>query len=192
MTQRSRTYLKGVFEQGDIPTGTDYADLIDSFLSLETSSEQTMIGGLTLTSVNATNGRIDNLSVTTKVTAAAAEFTGPVSAASIWVDSKLIQSNQINVSANGTTQAAATRLTKDTSYVFCTNLNRAVVLATAEPGRTQIIVNTATTALLVFPASGANFVGTAENASLALAANGTMIVPHIGVSAYGMTRTQGV
>jgi hypothetical protein len=192
MTQRSRTYLKGVFEQGDIPTGTDYADLIDSFLSLETSSEQTMIGGLTLTSVNATNGRIDNLSVTTKVTAGAGEFTGPVSAASIWVDSKLIQSNQINVSANGTTQAAATRLTKDTSYVFCTNLNRAVVLATAEPGRTQIIVNTATTALLVFPASGANFVGTAENASLSLAANGTMIVPHIGVSAYGMTRTQGV
>jgi len=192
MTLRSVTYLKAVFETGDIPTGTDYSDIFDSFVSLHTSAEQTMQGGLTVTSVNATNGRIDNLIVTTRVSSHDAGFSGAVSAVSVWVSTKIINSNKVNVSASGTTQGSATHLNNDVNYVFCTNTDRAVVLPGPQPGRVQFIVNTATTALLIYPSSGAFFVGTADNASLSLAVNSTMIVPHVGVSAYGMTRTQGV
>lgn len=166
MTQRSVAYLKTRFETADIPTQADYQDVFDSFLSLEASAAQSLSGPLEV---------------------------AVVSAASIYASAKTVNSHSIAVSAAGKVQASATRLTRDLSYVYCTNdAERAVVLATAEPGRVQILVNTATTALLVFPASGCNFVGTAENAGITLAANGTMIVPHIGVSAYGMTRTQGV
>lgn len=46
MTQRSVTYLKGRFETGDIPTQSDYGDLMDSFINLEASAAQTMAGPL--------------------------------------------------------------------------------------------------------------------------------------------------
>lgn len=46
MTQRSVTYLKAKFETGDIPTQSDYGDLMDSFLNLEASATQTMAGRL--------------------------------------------------------------------------------------------------------------------------------------------------
>lgn len=46
MTQRSVTYLKGRFETGDIPTQTDYGDMMDSFVNLEASAAQTMAGRL--------------------------------------------------------------------------------------------------------------------------------------------------
>jgi hypothetical protein len=46
MTQRSVTYLKGRFETGDIPTQSDYGDLMDSFVNLEASAAQTMAGPL--------------------------------------------------------------------------------------------------------------------------------------------------
>lgn len=165
MTQRSVAYLKTRFETADIPTQSDYQDVFDSFLSLEASAAQELGGQLNAPIVSA----------------------GTMNAA------KIIRSFSSTVSAAGKVQASATRLTNEMSYVFCTNdAERAVVMASAERGRVQFIVNTGTTALLVFPASGCNFVGTAENAGITLAANGTMIVPHVGVSAYGATRTQGV
>ncbi len=46
MTQRSVTYLKGRFESGDVPTQSDYQDLMDSFVNLEASAAQTMSGRL--------------------------------------------------------------------------------------------------------------------------------------------------
>ena len=49
MTQRSVTYLKGRFETGDIPTQSDYGDLVDSFVNLEASAAQTMAGALVAT-----------------------------------------------------------------------------------------------------------------------------------------------
>lgn len=171
MTQRSTAYLKGRFETADVPTQSDYQDVFDSFVNLETSAAQVMAGKLEAPAVSAAT----------------------VSADAVYVATKTIRSHNVAVSAAGKTQASATRLTTDVSYVFCTNdAERAVVLASAEPGRVQVIVNTAVTALLVFPASGCNFVGTAENGGITLAANGTMVVPHVGASAYGVTRTQGV
>jgi len=41
MTVRTPAYLKTVFESNDIPTGSDYSDIFDSFLPISTSSKQT-------------------------------------------------------------------------------------------------------------------------------------------------------
>lgn len=170
MTQRSITYLKGKFETNDIPTQSDYGDLIDSFINLEASASQSMSGKLETPAVSA----------------------AVVSADALYINSKVINSKSINVSAAGTTQASATRITTDIAYVLTNGDERAVVLATCEPGRVQIITNSNTTTLSVFPASGGNFIGSAENAPISLVKNGSMWVAHHTASAYGVVRMQGV
>lgn len=159
MTQRSITYLKARFENNDIPAQSDYGDVFDSFVSLESSASQTMAGTLIVPVLE-----------TPKVSAA-----------------KVIRGYS-NFSAEGTTQASATRVTTDFGYILANDDDRAVVLATCEPGRTQVIVNTNTTTISVFPASGGNFVGTAENAGLLLAKLTTMVVSHVTTSAYAIIR----
>ena len=46
MTAQTPTYLKGRFEQGDQPQGTDFEDLIDSFLNFRATAEQSVDGPL--------------------------------------------------------------------------------------------------------------------------------------------------
>lgn len=168
MTQRSVTYLKGKFETGDIPTQSDYGDLMDSFLNLEASAAQSMSGKLEVPAVSAAT----------------------VSANNVYVNGKLFHSNSTAVSAALGTQAGATRLANDVNLVFGNDvLGFGVVMASAEPGRVQYIINTNTTVLTVFPASGCNFVGTAENTgSIVLAKNSMMVVAHCGASAYSAIR----
>ena len=173
MTQRSVTYLKGRWETGDIPTQTDYGDLMDSFVNLEASASQTLAGSIVVPGIDAAR-----VSATT------------VSANDVHVTGKLFHSKSTAVSAALGTQAGATRLTNDVNLVFGNDvLGFGVVMASAEPGRIQYIINTATTALTVFPASGCNFIGTAVNTgSLVLAVNSMMIVAHCGASAYHAIR----
>lgn len=59
MTAQTRAVNKGRFEQGDTPQGSDYADVIDSYLSIADTSAQSISSDLTVpalvaTSVNAT------------------------------------------------------------------------------------------------------------------------------------------
>lgn len=46
MTAQNRETNKAVFEQGDRPQGSDYVNLIDSFLSLTDSTAQTVVSNL--------------------------------------------------------------------------------------------------------------------------------------------------
>lgn len=46
MTSQNRSNLKGSFETGDIPQGSDFANLIDSFVSLTDSTAQAMASDL--------------------------------------------------------------------------------------------------------------------------------------------------
>ena len=54
MTIRSVTYLKGRFENNDVPTATDYEDVFDSFLNLATSADQSLDGRIYAPELNAT------------------------------------------------------------------------------------------------------------------------------------------
>lgn len=46
MTSRSRTALKSLFETGDVPDGSDYADIFDSFVSISDTSSQSVISDI--------------------------------------------------------------------------------------------------------------------------------------------------
>ena len=68
MTAQSRTNLKSRFENGDTPQGTDYTDLIDSFVSLVDTTAQTLSSNLIVptliaTEVSAQTLNIENISV---------------------------------------------------------------------------------------------------------------------------------
>ena len=69
MTAKTRNNLKSEFETGDVPDGTDYSDLIDSFLSLSDTDAQTITSTVNLPTAN----------ITTKMSAAAANVTGELS-----------------------------------------------------------------------------------------------------------------
>ena len=159
MTQRSRTFLKGQFEQGDIPQGTDYEDLIDSFINLEASASQTMGGQLVLPDI-----------ATSSFAA-----TGPSQF-----------SNEI-ILPTGSTQGSAAAVTLDVFTASAEQNERALVLPTLQPGRIHRGVNTGTTALAIFPPSGENFVGTAANGGIEIAVAQGITIFHV-VSAYAIVR----
>lgn len=54
MTAQNRTVLKSRFEDGDAPSGSQYADLIDSFLSLTDSTAQAISSDVSLPKLIAT------------------------------------------------------------------------------------------------------------------------------------------
>ncbi len=171
MTQRSVAYLKTRFETADIPTQSDYQDVFDSFVNLEASATQTLSGALIAPALDAT--RVSAVSV---------------SAQNLY-PKRTYFSNTPNVSAGAGTQAGGTKLLNDQNHIFGNDiLGFGVVLASCEPGRVQYLTNTNTTVLTVFPASGCNFIGSAENAPISLAKNSGMIITHQAASAYGVFR----
>lgn len=143
MTVRTPTFLKGQFENGDIPSQTDYQDVFDSFLPIGASGSYTSLD--------------INLGIS-----------GTVSANKIYTNYEYLDSN-MTIVAQSTTQASAVTLSNSLSWIVSANGNNtAVKLPTSDPTRRQVIVNAASTVLKVFPPSGGNFVGTAANASLNL------------------------
>lgn len=70
MTTYNKTNLKTFFEQADIPSGTDYANLIDSQVNIAETSEQSMASNLKVPKlitplVSATTGDYTTLNATT-------------------------------------------------------------------------------------------------------------------------------
>ncbi len=72
MTTFNKATLKTLFEQGDVPTGTNYADFIDSNVNLVETGEQAMAGPLYTTEL-----------ITPRVSAANINLSGTVSAAAL-------------------------------------------------------------------------------------------------------------
>lgn len=173
MTLRSVTYLKAVFETGDIPTGTDYSDLMDSFVSLHSSAAQTMLGTLNSPAIEAT--RVSAVTVSAQVV----HITG------------YLHNSYADINSVGTAIASAAIVSGDVSLVTCTAAGeRAVVLNQHNKGRKQYIINnpSSVTAVTVYPLAGKNFIGTAESVGLLLTAGQTMQIIHVGTSAYSYQR----
>lgn len=117
MTAQSRTYLKSKFEQGDTPQGTDYSDLMDSFVSLVDTTAQTLASDLTVPNLVATAVSAGSVNVVGAVNAASvsaqtilgssATFTGKIEAASVSAQS-VAASAFSGVNADITTVSAQT------------------------------------------------------------------------------------
>lgn len=101
MTAQSRATLKAEFEDGDVPDGTNYADLIDSFLSLIDSTAQSVASPITVPSITVTGevsagqvnavevsasvGSFQVLGVAGEVSAATAFVSGAVCAGTLFI-----------------------------------------------------------------------------------------------------------
>lgn len=83
MTAKSRANLKSVFEQGDTPQGSDYADLIDSFLNLSDSTAQTVTSPVTYSNTVTLGGL--NMTMTVVVSASTIPGGEPVPATAKFV-----------------------------------------------------------------------------------------------------------
>lgn len=118
MTTLSKQTLTALFQTGDVPSGTDFANLIDSQINVAETSVQSMIGAINPTElitarVSAADVNVTgNLTVagtfsaaafsTTSVTTSALTVTGAVSAGSLNVST--------DISAAGTIAASASRM----------------------------------------------------------------------------------
>lgn len=102
MTAQNRTTNKSKFEQGDTPQGSDYVDLVDSYLSLADTTAQSVSSPLVVSGAVGASTTVSAQSVE----ASAATITGAVSAASVFADTVAASSasfthmSAANVSAN--------------------------------------------------------------------------------------------
>lgn len=119
MTTFNKTTLKTFFENGDVPSGQNYADFIDSNVNLVETTEQAMAGALKTTELITPRASATNLNVTgilsaatlsvdvistPFITASGASVTGGVSAGSLNVSGDVS-------AATGTIYASAMRST---------------------------------------------------------------------------------
>lgn len=80
MTIRTPTYLKSIFETADIPSGSDYSDIFDSFLPISVTGKQTLDISLEITGDFTASGNIYGANLFTNrvnanfVSASAGEF----------------------------------------------------------------------------------------------------------------------
>lgn len=182
MTVRTPTYLKGRFENDDVPLQTDFEDVFDSFLAVGVTAEQTLyairptdissplVSATNLTAVSAT---VTRLGVTT------------VSAESVYTSAMYYST--VDVSANTTVQATGTVLNGLAHFVtYANGQNNAVTLPASTKGRVQQVINASTTTIKIFPAVSARFLVTAVNASLNLLADRIATIYHKGDDRYGI------
>lgn len=196
-----------LFEQGDVPQGTNFADMINSSVNLNETTLQTMLGPLSSTEliaarVSATNGIFTGtLSIAGVMSAGNVNFNTistssmnvatDVSAAGTVYASAMRSGGFIGtsgiVSAAGTAQATAAILTNvvnrgkgvvdGTTTGFTPLTNRA--------GLVQYLFNEGVSANL-WPPTGGTINGLAANAAFALAASASYTIFHISASAYGV------
>lgn len=100
---------------------------------------------------------------------------------------KYIRSNE-SITPTGSSQASATAVSADVCRVSAEQNERAVIVASLEPGRSQFIANTGTTVLQVYPPSGQNFIGSAANGNINCAVNQGILIIHMA-SAYSFVRS---
>lgn len=106
MTTYNRTTLKAFFETGDVPTGQNYADLIDSCLNIVDTAQQSIAGPLNPTEL-----------VTPRVSASDVNVTGTLTVNILSIDA-------ISVSGLSATTVSATTLN-------AANLTTGIVSATS-------------------------------------------------------------
>jgi len=202
MTIYNRTTLKTFFETGDVPTGTDYANLIDSCVNMGETSVQVMQGPLSPTElitarISAGTGVFTgNLSVAgtfsaqtisfDEIQASAGTFVGRVSANSLASTTGVFQRVAI-ISAAGTTQATAAQLSAviNRGAGVADGTATGFVLINNRAGLTQYIINGGASANL-YPPSECVINVLATNAAFGMAANTLYTIIHTTNSAFAV------
>ena len=151
MTARAKTTLAALFQTGDTPSGTDFADLIDSSVNLVETTAQTVASKLV----------ISGGTETTTVSANTATFTGAVSAVRVVANSAQVTDMQI-LGVVSASAAWATTLTNTSATIAHGAITRLGV-GTASPseglhisvsGDTNLRIDVSTTVVASAGVSG--------------------------------------
>lgn len=211
MTTYNKSTLQTFFEQGDVPSGTDYANLIDSQVNIVETSVQAMGGALSVPEL-----------ITPRVSATTVNITGNVSANAIYSVTTINAAGNINagsnvvvsadVSALGTVYASAMRpsagvffgvgivsaagTTQGTATILTNVINRGQGVADGattgfaipanKTGLVQYLLVETNTSANLWPPTGGTINGKAANTVFALAGQTSYTIFHVGASAYGV------
>lgn len=216
MTQYNKSSLAAFFETGDVPSGTNYSDFIDSCINAVETTAQSMAGALVMPELVATRVSATNVNITGTFSANSVTFNGTVSAANVHatnIRGTTVSANALNITTNvsadgvyasaarvgglflgsgtvsaaGSTQAAATALT------FSVNIGRGV--ADGETTGYGLLANRTGQVQYLFnngasanlwPPTGGTINGLAANTAYSLGASAMVTIVHIGASAYAV------
>lgn len=198
MTSYNQATLKTFFETGDVPFGSDYANLIDSFVNTVDTSNQMMAGSLTPTElitarVSATNANvtgtlsagtfaINNLSITTDISAGGTVYASASRAPINYHGTPVI------ISAAGTAQATGALLTSE----FCRlqgasdGQTTGFTLKANQIGWVQYLSGECSVSANLWPPTGGTINALSTNIPFPIAANTSYIVMHRTASSYAV------
>lgn len=188
MTTYNKANLKVFFETGDVPTGQNYADLIDSQINIAESSEQTMIGALNTpelisSRISAGNGNVIGTFSAGTINATAT-YSNLVSAAALY-GFDIVATNSLS-QYNGIVSAAGTSLATAASANFVINTIAGVTdgaatgvgIPTSRPGMVQYFMNNTAASANIWPVSGMQINALATGAAYGITAGSTVLVIH--------------
>lgn len=204
MTQYNKSTLKTFFEQNDVPQGTDYANLIDSYVNQVETALQSMAGPLQTTEldtarVSAGNGNFTGTLTVAGQFSAKANFaasnltavtllvTGQTSAGSLNVGGEFIRP-VTNYVATGTAQASATVISAGNATLTGASDGQATGyrLMANKTGLLQSIYNQNTVSANLWPCVGGQINVLASNAAFGMAASTLYTVLHTKASGYAV------
>lgn len=208
MTTYNKNTLKTFFQTGDVPTGQNFSDFIDSYVNIVETGVQVMAGALSTTEI-----------VAARVSAGTANLTGTLSIGGITSAVNLYSDNIISsahttgiltvtgdVSANngtiyasanrwsnGIVSAAGTAQATGALLIYTINNGKGVVdgqttgfrLPSNQPGRIQYIINDAVSANL-WPPIGGQINALSSNAAFAMVASTPYTIIHTLASGYAV------
>lgn len=184
MTAKTRTALYAAFETGDIPQGSDYADLIDSSVNLLDTGNQAISGSLTVSGdVSAASVTTSSLSLT-NLTASGTVSLGTTSVSTLTSSGAVtaptatinnIVGVPVTLAGVGTTQAGAATITSSITRL-ATSVGQTAFVLPNTTGQMFFIHNTTATSALVYPPVGGTIDGGATDASITITYNSTKLI----------------
>lgn len=210
MTTYNKQTLGTYFQTGDVPTGTDFQNLIDSQVNIVETSTQAMAGPLSTTELitsrisagnifvtgtfSASNISVSAISVTGTVSAGGLNVTADVSASTGTVYASAMRSTNGVFAGVGIVSAAGTAQATAAVLVNIVNRGQGVTdgsttgfaIPANRTGLVQYLTVETNTSANLWPPSGGTINNTAANTVFALAGRTSYTIIHLAASAYGV------
>lgn len=201
MTTYNKATLKTYFETADVPTGTDYANLIDSQVNIVESSLQSMGGALYTPEL--ITGRLSAGNANIVGTLSAASFASNTITATTFTATNAtlttVSGGVLNlvtqykqtiasVSASGTTQGTAATVSAPTTLVtgVVNGAATGVILEGGKAGTIEYIINNTAVSGNIWPPTNGVINALATNAAYAMTGNSFNIVVHKTASTFAI------
>lgn len=154
MTIQTKTVIIGNFQNGDVPTGQDFSNWIQSCVTLGESSAQNMLGSLGV----------------------AVEVNTPLVSAAIVTPASSFRPAYTALSGAGTTQGSAVTIGRPYNRLTPTSADSGYILPGGYPGDMRWLRNATGVSAYVYPPSGGTINGLAPNAAYVLPGSARMMI----------------